>query len=151
MTTGKSKDHSAEFGRRVRARMVELGLVSPTSRSGVDVSALAKAAGCSYEMARRYADGVAVPRMQTIESIAEFLRVSPAHLVYTGRASTASPPTVDRQELEKCLTAVQEAARRLGRSLSNEQTARIVAALYAETAAGRRPSTESLELLIRAT
>lgn len=58
------------------------GLVSDRSRSGVDVGALSKGARVSYEMARRYADGLAMPRPDVLDSIAERLDVDPAAMAF---------------------------------------------------------------------
>lgn len=68
------------FARRLRELMRAQGYVSDTARSGVDVVALAGAAGTTYEMARRYAEGHAVPRPDKLHRIAAWLGVPAAAL-----------------------------------------------------------------------
>lgn len=132
------------FGERLRKAMKRRGFVSRAARSGVDVAALAGAAGITYEMARRYAEGMAVPRPEKVDAIARWLGVPPASLLW-GDASTAA---VDMEVLEKCLSAISEAQARTGMRLSTEKAARLVALLYGEAMAGRFPADRAVDLLV---
>lgn len=133
------------FAGRLRSLMVERGHISRLSRSGVDIKALAAAADTSYEMARRYAEGLAVPRAEKLLAIAQWLGVSPSSLQW-GRDQAQA---VDTGVLESCMRAVTEAQQRTGRPLSIEQAARLVALLYDEAVAGRLPTPEAVDLLLR--
>ena len=141
-----TKTTAKAFSQRLRAAMESKGMTSAGSRSGIDVAALAKAAGTSYEMARRYAEGAAVPRPDTLAAIARWLGTSPDALLW-GRAAGAQ---LDPGLLEKCLHAVTEAQARTGRSLSTEKAAHLVALLYQEAIEGRFPEPSTLDLLVRA-
>lgn len=141
------KRQSEAFAARLRDLMRARGLVSSTSRSGVDVSALAHAAGASYEMARRYAEGSALPRAETVEALARWLGVSPGVLMWGEEVARAE---VDVEVLEQCIAAVSAAQKRTGKTISTEQAARVVAVLYRQAKAGRIPATESIELILEA-
>lgn len=126
------------------------GHTSSTSHSGVDVVALAEAAGVSYEMARRYAEGLAMPRPATVESIAEWLQLSPGSLAYSPAHSGAAAATIDERELERCIAATIEAARRSGREVPPGTLAKVAVVLYMEAIAGRQTPTPTIETLLRA-
>jgi transcriptional regulator with XRE-family HTH domain len=136
-----------EFAARLTKAMRAAGHVSTGSASGVDVAALARAASISYEMARRYAGGLAVPRPRTVQKIAKWLGVSPGELFW---GDTSGLGGVDCETLEECLSAVAAAQKRTGATLSPEKAASIVALLYQEATQGRRHSPASLDLLLRA-
>lgn len=127
--------------------MRERGLVSSTSRSGVDVTALAHAAGTSYEMARRYAEGSALPKAETVETLARWLGVSPGGLMWGEEAGRAE---VDVKVLELCIAAVSAAQKRTGSSITTEQAAKVAAVLYREAKSGRIPPAESVDLILQA-
>lgn len=133
------------FAERLRAAMHQNGLVSKSARSGVDVNALAEVAHTTYEMARRYAEGVAIPRPEKLAAIAAWLRVSPGLLLWGEQKGT-----VDTHRLELCIRAIQEAQARTGVTLTTERAARLVAILYEEAAQGRPASPQALDLMIRA-
>lgn len=122
------------------------GYTSERSRSGVDVGALAKGAGVSYEMARRYAEGVALPRPDVVEAISQWLRVESAQLAW----GAAPPGQVDVLVLEKCLQAVRSAEAAAGVTLGAEDAARVVAQLYQELRQGELPSASTLAAMMRA-
>jgi transcriptional regulator with XRE-family HTH domain len=136
---------SLAFARRLRDAMTERGHVSAGARSGVDIASLARAAGISYEMARRYAEGAAIPRPNKLEAIARWLGVDPGFLAW---GANESEP-INLQTLETCLTAIAEAQRRTGRTLTTEKAAHLVALLYQEAIAGRHPVQETVDLLLK--
>lgn len=121
-------------------------MVSDSSRSGVDVAALAQAAGSSYEMARRYAEGAAIPRPDKLKRIADWLGVTAAALAW-GAQDTGS---IDTEVLQQCIHAVIEAQTRAGITLTTEKSAGLVAALYQEAIEGRKPRAESVARMLRA-
>lgn len=137
---------AAIFGARLREAMQAAGHVSRGSRSGVDVAKLAQVASTTYEMARRYAEGVAIPRPNKIRAIAQWLGVSPGALVY----DAAPTEVIDQGKLQQCLEAVTQAQGRTGQKLTTEQAAHLVALLYTEATAGRMPQADLLDLLVRA-
>lgn len=139
------KDAKKLFGRRLREIMLQRGHGSEGARSGVDIGKLAEAAATSYEMARRYAEGVAIPRPDKLRAIAEWLRVSPGALAW-GETGSA----VDERLLQECLNAVLEAQKRTGKTLTTERSSHLVAVLYQEAASGRFPEKDTIDLLLRA-
>lgn len=140
------KDAAALFGARLREVMQAAGYVSRGARSGVDVAKLAEASHTTYEMARRYAEGLAMPRPDKLKAIARWLGVSPASLAY----DEAPAEGIDTGKLQQCLEAVNHAQARTGRALTTEKAAHLVALLYTELNSGRMPTAESLDLLVRA-
>lgn len=125
--------------------MVRRGYTSESNRSGVDINRLAEAAHTTYEMARRYAEGVAIPRPDKLAAIAAWLGVSPGELAWGETGAK-----INGEVLEQCLRAVTEAQKRTGRTLTTEQAAHAVSTLYAEAMAGRFPVVESIDLMLRA-
>jgi transcriptional regulator with XRE-family HTH domain len=136
-----------DFAERLVAAMRAKGLTSDRSRSGVDVSALAKAVGVSYEMARRYVEGTANPRPDVVNQIAQWLGMTASSLVYDKSEASGD---VNLTALERCMLAVTEAQQSAGVSLSSEDAARVVAQLYAEAVRGNGPSVPTLTALIKA-
>jgi transcriptional regulator with XRE-family HTH domain len=135
------------FGQRLRELMRAKRRLSPTSRSGVDVRALATAAGISYEMARRYAEGMAVPRPDTLHRIAEWLETSAGALAYGVEENDAA---INAEVLQQCITAVMEAQATTGARVSTEKAAALVAALYQEAMDGRPPAPATVRRMLRA-
>ena len=134
------------FARRLCDLMRARGHVSPGSNSGVDVSAMANALGISYEMARRYAEGLAMPRPGKLAALARWLGVTPAALAFGAQATNK----IDERVLGECLRAIREAQERTGVSLSTERAAHLVAVLYGEAQSGEIPTAKTVELMIRA-
>lgn len=124
------------------------GYVSETAHSGVDVSALAKAVGISYEMARRYAEGSALPRPEKLAAIATWLGVPPAQLAW-GDTSTGGQ-SIDAGVLQQCIQAITAAQQRTRKPVTTEKTAQLVAILYEEAMMGRFPTDQSIDLMLRA-
>lgn len=145
MSTDKNRS-TAAFGERLRDFMRAKGLTSAGSKSGVDVAKLAEAADTTYEMARRYAEGHAMPRPDKVAAIAKWLGVSVTALAY---GEERSPSAIDERLLQSCIEAIQAAQRRTGHSLSTESAARLVAALYGEASTNGLPNLESLDLLVK--
>lgn len=147
MKQSEKTANAERFAERLRSLMVEKGHTSPGSRSGVDVSALARAAATSYEMARRYAEGSAMPRPDKLEAIAAWLGVSPSELAFGAPSGSAA---INEERLRQCIEAVLEAQRRTGRALSTGKAAHLAAVLYSELGSGALPSVEAVDLLVRA-
>ena len=137
---------------RIQQAAQARGHTSNRSRSGVDVSAMAHSIGCSYEMARRYAEGLAVPPPETLESIAQWLRVNVAWLGFGTPPMEAGSDMadVDEKTLETCLEAVEEAQQIAGVHLSTHQAAHLVAMLFREARQGAELSAPSLAAAVRA-
>jgi transcriptional regulator with XRE-family HTH domain len=133
------------FGDRLRRLMREQGHTSTGSKSGVDVARLAEIASTSYEMARRYAEGHAIPRPEKLAAIAKWLGVSSALLAW-GEDEQAG---IDERLLQSCMQAITSAQERTGHPLSTENAARLVAALYREAMKNGLPSVASLDLLVK--
>lgn len=146
---GKDKGRSAAaFGQRLRDLMRAKRHTSDTARSGVDVNALADAAGTSYEMARRYAEGMAVPRADTLQRIADWLDVAPSVLAWGSDGGVGS--TINTEVLQQCIAAVTEAQEKTGTAVSSERAARLVAMLYLEAIDGRSPAPATVARMITA-
>lgn len=141
---------TAHFGGRLVKLMRERGHVSETARSGVDVAKLAEIAGCSYEMARRYAEGLAMPRPAKVEAIATWLGADAGYLAW-GEATTTAAPTlaVDTGVLEECLMKITEAQRLSGRALSSEKAAALVSLVYQDAIEGRSPTVQGIVRLMK--
>ncbi len=70
------------FGKRLNSLLQREGYTSQRSRAGTDVSQLAKVAGVSFQMARKYALGLALPDYHILPKIANWLNVSPSWLLF---------------------------------------------------------------------
>lgn len=73
---------SQKFARRLSQVMERAGHYSMRKNSSLDVTLLAKVAGCSYQMARRYLLGEALPEIYVVLKIAKWLMVSPGWLLF---------------------------------------------------------------------
>lgn len=149
MNANDSGTDARDFAGRLRQAALARGFISDRSRSGVDVVALAAAADCSYEMARRYAEGLAMPRADVAKLLARWLKVSIAWLMY-GEGEMEGTPDIDPNLLERCLTAVEEAQKSAGVSLPRDRLAELVSALYREARSGGAPSAKSIAAALRA-
>lgn len=139
------------FGGRLRDAATRLGFTSGRSKSGVDVVELARVIGSSYEMARRYAEGVAMPKWETARLIAEWLKVDVTWLMH----GEAKQPRIESTEvnsalLEECIAAVADAQKSAGVSLSTDRQAQLVVSLYQAAVAGVHPSVASVAATLRA-
>lgn len=145
----KHKDVTADgFAARLRMAAQKRGHTSARNKSGVDVSAVATAAGCSYEMARRYVDGLAMPPEPVQRALADWLRVPLAWLAL-GEDGNATTP-LDLRTLEACLAAVEEAQQLAGVELTPARVAALVAALYREAAGGEPVTARAVAASLRA-
>lgn len=138
-----------DFASRLRQAALLRGFISDRSRSGVDVVALAAAVESSYEMARRYAEGIAMPKPEVVLLISRWLRVSSSWLMY-GEGEMEGDPDIDPVLLERCLRAVEEAQQSAGIQLPTDRLAQLVAALYREARQGGAPSANSIAAALRA-
>lgn len=144
------KDVTAEaMAARLRKAAQERGHTSGRNRSGVDVGAVAAAAGCSYEMARRYVEGLATPGQDVLQALARWLSVPTSWLAY-GEDGHGTPPPVVPETLEACLAAVQEAQELAGVVLPPARIAALVAALYQEAMNGAPVTARALSVSLRA-
>lgn len=96
-------------------------------------------------MARRYAEGKALPRPEKLDAIARWLGIPPATLLW----GSATHDAVDMEVLERCLSAISEAQQRAGVQISTERAAHLVALLYGEAMAGRLPEPTAVDLLLK--
>lgn len=145
-----NRDEGAEaFAARLQKAAHLRGLTSGRSRSGVDITALAAAIDSSYEMARRYAEGLARPKPEAVRTLAQWLKVSASWLAY-GEGQMDAPSEIDTVLLEQCIAAVADAQRHAGVALNNERQAALVAGLYREARSGKLPSAASVSATIKA-
>lgn len=142
--SGTTKQAQEAFSARLRAAMQKKGYTSNTNGTGVDISQLARAAGTTYEAARRYAAGEAIPRPGKMQAIAQWLGVAPSDLMFGQQAG------IDEALLEQCIKAVSAAQSRRHFPLSPEKTARLVAVLYQEAVRGQMPAPEAIDLIGKA-
>lgn len=64
-------------------------------RKAISVTDLKRHLGITYEMARRYTLGIAKPRHEKMQSLADFVGLSPAELEYGGTAVSAQKSEID--------------------------------------------------------
>lgn len=142
---------AAQFAARLQQVCQDRGHVSRRNASGVDVSAVATNGGVSYEMARRYLAGLAVPNDEAMRQLADWLRVPMGWLAF-GEAGPSPKPGEDisATALELVLLEIQRAQEISGVTLSPARLAALAAALYRETADGKAPSARMLAASLRA-
>lgn len=133
----KNATDAASFAERLVGLMRAKGYVSTGSRSGVDVTALSKAAETTYEMARRYCEGKAIPRADKLTRIADWLGVSPSELLYGDQPRPAESRLIHTEVLQSCIEAAKRAETIAGKEMPAEKTAKLVALLYEEAIDGR--------------
>lgn len=73
------------FAKRLNFLLQKKGYSSDRSKAGVRISDLARIAGVSYQMARKYALGLALPEFNIIPKIAKWLNVSSSWLLFGER------------------------------------------------------------------
>jgi transcriptional regulator with XRE-family HTH domain len=110
---------------------------------------MADAIGVSYEMARRYAEGAAIPKPDTVRRIAGWLKCSPTWLMY-GDGDMDAAGDIDIQALEACLQAVEKAQHLAGIDLPIAKLAPLVAGLYQQAVAGELPSPQTVATTLKA-
>lgn len=70
-----------QFAQRLNQMICQKGYGSQRSKAGVNIRQLSAITGCSYQMARKYALGEALPEIHVIIKIAEWLDISPNELL----------------------------------------------------------------------
>lgn len=70
------------FSQRLNSLLQKEGCISTRSKAGVKIDQLAKVAGVSYQMARKYALGLALPDYHIIPRIADWLNVPSSWLLF---------------------------------------------------------------------
>ncbi len=79
-----------QFSHRLNELMRKAGYMSARVKNGIDIEKLAQISGCSYQMARRYALGEALPEIYIIAKIAAYLKSSPSWLLFGENQSLIS-------------------------------------------------------------
>jgi len=123
--------------------MKERGFLG-SGASGVDIAALVKAADISYEMARRYCAGLAVPRSEKLGIIAKWLDASPSRLLWGTGSPSADRGALDTELLARCLEVTLGAADLAARKLQPAKLATIATTLYADALKGSPPPTAAV-------
>lgn len=119
------------YSDRLRKAMRHRGYVSTRASSGVDMIALANAAGVSREMARKYVDGKSIPRADVQELICNWLKISQQWLQYgDGQMERISAGEIDRAKMRDCFIAVTRAEKELGCKLTPGQEMDLAIHLY---------------------
>ena len=70
------------FACKLTQLMRDKGYESTRSKAGIDIDKLAKISGCSYQMARKYALGLALPELPVIIKIADWLDTTPSLFLF---------------------------------------------------------------------
>lgn len=83
-----------EFARRLTAMM---------EKRGLDRNALSNASGISYEMIRRYSEGIAKPRSKGLKAISDVLGTTASYLEYGGEFAKK----LSHQELMEKIKAIE--------------------------------------------
>lgn len=76
------ENFSLEFSKRLNFLLKNKGCISKNAISGVKVSELAAAIGCSMQIVRRYTVGTSLPEYHIILKIAQWFNVSPGWLLF---------------------------------------------------------------------
>lgn len=100
------------FSRRLNQIMSDEGYHSSRSKTGVDITRLSKISRCSYQMARKYTLGQALPELHVVLEIANWLKTSPSWLLFgenvralsshTSGAMIEITPDLLKYTLKKC-------------------------------------------------
>jgi transcriptional regulator with XRE-family HTH domain len=137
------------FGLRLAGLMRDRGWISTQNRSGVDVARLAQITGSSYEMARRYVEGRAIPRADKLTRVAEWLGVRQSDLLDHPADDHEEQRLIHTEVLQSCIRAAREAEKLAGMELPADKMARLVALLYEEAVDGRALNEGLLKRLMR--
>lgn len=102
-----------KFSKRLNSLLIREGYTSVRSQAGIEINELAKVAGVSYQMARKYALGLALPDYHIISKISKWLDVSPGWLLFGEKELIApeqhSSPLIEIESdllkyiLQKCI------------------------------------------------
>lgn len=100
------------FSRRLKKLVAEKGFQSNRSKCGIDITKLAQISDCSYQMARKYALGEALPELAVVAKIATWLDTSASWLLFGEKQTALSSkkqgavieiePTLLKYILKKC-------------------------------------------------
>lgn len=104
MTISSDRDtYMQVFADSLTTIMRERGYASPRAKSGVDIAQLAASTGCSYQMARKYLLGQALPEIPVIIGIAKWLQVDPSVLLFGEAAHQAHKKIANSIEINPLL------------------------------------------------
>src|SRR5262245_4500915 len=115
---------------RIQKAATHRGYTSERSKSGVDIQKLAAATGASYEMARRYAEGVAAPPLEALDEISKWLKVSFEWLLLGRGTMEGSASPIDAATLRKCIELALDVQRIAGVTFTPKQFASLVSTWY---------------------
>lgn len=82
-------DFVVSFAKRLNSILLKKGFSSSRSKAGIEINQLAKVASVSYQMARKYALGMALPEYHVVLKIAKWLNVSPSWLLFGEKEPSA--------------------------------------------------------------
>lgn len=96
------------FSQRLNSLLVERGYAKST-QAGVSATPIAKAIGCSQQMARKYTLGECFPECVNVMKLAEWLGVDPGWLIFgTNRNSEQGDTSINITALKLILEHSQE-------------------------------------------
>ncbi len=75
------------FASRLKTAMIQAGMTSTKSTSGIDIIKLSQKIGHSVQICRKYLKGEAIPEAPKVLLIAEVLNVSPGWLLFGDKFS----------------------------------------------------------------
>jgi len=100
-------DFLKQFSERLNISLHKAGYTSTRSaKIGINLKQLAKMSGVSYQMARKYALGMALPDYHVIPKIATWLNVSPSWLLFGEQGTT--PPDQNVTPVTSCIEIERE-------------------------------------------
>ncbi|MFC3908808.1 helix-turn-helix domain-containing protein [Legionella dresdenensis] len=88
-------DLTRQFAQRLRDAMLDAGLHSERSTSGVCIHKLAEITGHSVQICRRYLRGEAIPEPAKLAEIAKRLDISPGWLLFGDNPAPDTAPVQD--------------------------------------------------------
>ena len=109
------------FADRLVETMKLRGHTSDRTLTGINMATLEGWTGKSYEMCRRYVEGLGVPRRPIAKIIADNLEVSVSWLLDGTGAMESDSDLIDRDRLAECFNAARNASEKLGVTLSDQQ------------------------------
>jgi len=86
------KQFSKKFSQRLVDAMRKEGHEINRVGLGLNINKLAEVTGCSYQMARKYTIGLALPELYLLTKIAKWLKTSPSWLLFGEDDSQHSTP-----------------------------------------------------------
>jgi len=94
------KKIAQEFSERLILQMKKMGHEMPKSKLGINLGWLANTCDCSYQMARLYALGRALPDIQTVVALSQSLEIAPGELLFGDASPDISAPKNRRDTIE---------------------------------------------------